>query len=135
MTLGKSRVNWDGWPPCLLSYMNHSIQCWFFALGPCGPKGKQGEDGPPGTPGPTGEKGNKGSKGEQGKKKKQKTSWLFFTEGELFSVYTEKGDLFELMRTLNISACAVQRRLSQGQNILFEVDNQELLEYTIIPMS
>ena len=69
------------------------------------------------------------------KKKKQKTSWLFFTEGELFSVYTEKGDLFELMRTLNISACAVQRRLSQGQNILFEVDNQELLEYTIIPMS
>lgn len=48
--------------------MNHSIQCWFFALGPCGPRGKPGEDGPPGTPGPTGEKGNKGSKGEQGKK-------------------------------------------------------------------
>lgn len=68
-------------------------------------------------------------------KEKNKTSWLFFTEGELFSVYTEKGDLFELMRTLNISGCAVQRRLSQGQNILFEVDNQELLEYTIIPMS
>ena len=42
LTLGKSRVNWDGWPPCLLSYMNHSIQCWFFALGPCGPKVNQG---------------------------------------------------------------------------------------------
>ena len=98
--------------------MNHSIQCWFFALGPCGPRGKPGEDGPPGTPGPTGEKGNKGSKGEQGKKKKKtKTnSWLFFTEGELFSVYTKKGDLFEFMRTLNISACAVQRRLSWGKH-------------------
>ena len=39
------------------------------------------------------------------------------------------------MRTLNISVCAVQRKLSQGQNILFEIDNQELLEYTIIPIS
>ena len=76
----------------------------------------------------------KESKVKQNKTKQN--SWLFFfTEGELFSVYREKGDLFELMRTLNISVCAVQRRLSQGQNILFEIDNQELLEYTIIPIS
>ena len=67
LTLGKSQVNWGGWPPYVLSCMNHSTGCWVFCLGPCGPRGKPGMDGIPGTPGPIGEKGNKGCKGEQGK--------------------------------------------------------------------
>lgn len=71
--------------------MNHSIQCWFFALGPCGPKGKPGEDGPPGTPGPTGEKGNKGSKGEQGKKKNKKPAGCSSLR-ESYSLYIQRKE-------------------------------------------
>ena len=92
MTLGKSWLKWDGWPPCLLSYVNHTTQCWFFALGPCGPKGKPGEDGPPGLPGPTGEKGNKGSKGEQGKTEQNKTAGCSSSLRESYSLYIERKE-------------------------------------------
>ena len=109
LTLGKSRVNWDGWPPCLLSYMNHSIQCWFFALGPCGPKGKPGEDGPPGTPGPTGEKGNKGSKGEQGKRKKQNQLAVLHWGRAILCIYRERRLVWTYENSKYFRVCSAEK--------------------------